>query len=86
MRFYAKAMTGFIIATAISTALLVLSVAIAVYIAKLPYRGSRLATPSRVLAVGVFFSGWALYFPYYFYCLLHYLYVVYAKLQTQLPH
>lgn len=60
-------MTGFIIATAISTAVLVLSIVIAVYIARLPYRGSRLATPSRVLAVGVFFSGWTLYFPYYFY-------------------
>ncbi len=59
-------MIGFIVATALSAILLFLAVLLAVRIARQPYRSSRLVTPSRVLAVGVFFAGWTLYFPHYF--------------------
>ena len=53
-------------ATALSATVLVLAVLLAVRTARQPYRSSRLVTPSRILAVGVFFSGWTLYFPHYF--------------------
>lgn len=59
-------MTGFIVATLLSAALLAIAAVFAIYTAKKPYRSSRLITPSRVLAVGVFFSGWVLFFPHYF--------------------
>lgn len=59
-------MTGFIVATVLSAALLAIAAVFAIYTAKKPYRSSRLITPSRVLAVGVFLSGWVLFFPHYF--------------------
>ena len=59
-------MPGFIIATVLSAILLCVSAAFAVYTARKPYLSSRLVTPSRVLAVGIFFAGWVLFFPHYF--------------------
>ena len=59
-------MTGFVVATVLSAFLLFLAIFLAIRIARKPYRSSHLITPSRVLAVGVFFAGWVLFFPHYF--------------------
>lgn len=59
-------MTNFMIATVLSAVIFVLAMIFAVYTARKPYRSSRLITPSRVLAVGIFFAGWVLFFPHYY--------------------
>lgn len=53
------------LAIVLSTACLVLAVLAALRLNR-TYKTTRIFTPSRVLAVGVFFSGWFLFFPYYF--------------------
>lgn len=57
---------SFIVATVLSAAILALAIVFSIVTARKPYHSSRLITPSRVLAVGVFLAGWVLFFPHYF--------------------
>ncbi len=59
-------MTGFIVATVLSAVILLAALIISACIKKRPYRSSRLITPLRAFAAGVFVSGFVLFFPHYF--------------------
>ena len=58
-------MTSFDIASFISIAVLIFSIAFAIYKIRKPYRSARFVTPARILAVGVFVAGLVMFFPHY---------------------